>query len=175
MRHRENKRRYRARQREYVESLQQRLAETRDQQVAGMREVQLAAQKVVNDNIRLRALLRLKDVNDAVVESWLHGDEAPARVPRAGDTASPRSPITRTAPLSIVGPKCLDSVVILTKVNNRFPQKQLKHVTIYNSYRYLLVTMVAKRLRSPLPRRLTRIQFQLAISRDCRTDQTHRF
>jgi hypothetical protein len=102
IRHRESKRRYRARQREYVESLQQRLADTRDQQVAGMREVQLAAQKVVNDNIRLRALLRLKDVNDAVVESWLHGDEMPARVPRIGDTASSQSTIMRTAAVSIV-------------------------------------------------------------------------
>ena len=129
IRHRENKRRYRARKREYVESLQQRLADTRDQQVAGMREVQLAAQKVVNDNSRLRALLRLKGVNDAIVESWLHGDEAPARVSRVGDTAVSQSAITRTAPLSIVSLKCLDFVAILTKTDRRFPQKPLKHVT----------------------------------------------
>jgi len=175
VRHRENKRRYRARQREYVESLQQRLADTRDQQVAGMREVQLAAQKVVKENVRLRSLLRLKGVNDAVVESWLNGNEAPARVPGVGDTAFPQSQISRTEPLSIVSLKCQDYVVILTNMDTRFPQKQLKHVPIYNSYRCLLVTLLAERLKSPLPYHPTRIQFQLAILKARRTDQTHRF
>src|SRR5690242_9137297 len=91
IRHRENKRRYRARQREYVESLQQRLAETRDQQIAGMREVQLAAQKVVHDNSRLRTLIRLLGLEDNVVESWLHGIEAPASLLPVNDALSLRS------------------------------------------------------------------------------------
>lgn len=74
---RETKRRYRARKREYVESLQQQLVETRDQQVGGMQQVQLAAQKVVKDNSRLRTLLRLMGVEDIVVESWLRAVETP--------------------------------------------------------------------------------------------------
>ncbi|KIW94172.1 uncharacterized protein Z519_05488 [Cladophialophora bantiana CBS 173.52] len=97
IRHRENKRRYRARQREYVEGLQRRLADAHNQQVAGMREVQLAGQKVANDNSRLRALIRFMGVEDAVVESWLHGIETPARqLPRMSKRTNSNSVSTKS-------------------------------------------------------------------------------
>lgn len=44
---RDNKRRHRARQKEYVLDLERRLAETREQEIQATKEVQLAAQGVV--------------------------------------------------------------------------------------------------------------------------------
>ncbi|WEW55080.1 hypothetical protein PRK78_000508 [Emydomyces testavorans] len=118
IRHKENKRRYRARQREYVESLQQRLADARDQQVAGMREVQQAGQKVANDNSRLRTLLRFIGVQDAVVESWLHGVETPARLLRICDASSSCSLISKPTNPSDVSTKstqtCADLQLVLS-------------------------------------------------------------
>jgi hypothetical protein len=76
-RHRESKRRYRARQREYVESLESRLADGRTQQIAGMKDIQLAGQKVAHDNARLRDLIRFMGVEDVLVERWLLGDQPP--------------------------------------------------------------------------------------------------
>jgi hypothetical protein len=67
-----------------------------------MREVQLAAQKVANDNSRLRALLRFKGVEEKVIESWLRGDETLARMLPISDVLSPRSPISRATALGNV-------------------------------------------------------------------------
>jgi len=114
IRHRENKRRYRARQREYVESLEQRLSDSRDQQVAGIKEVQQAAQKVVNDNSRLRSLLRFIGVDDAVVESWLRGIETTVTLP------PPRPPIRdESSSCSIISkPSTLRNVRLKTQASS---------------------------------------------------------
>lgn len=72
---RENKRRSRARQKEYVQSLEKRDRETRQRQVTAAIEVQIAARKVSEENRRLRALLRKVGVPDEVVDARLAGEE----------------------------------------------------------------------------------------------------
>ena len=146
IRHRENKRRYRARQREYIESLQRRLAETRDQQVAGMREVQLAAQKVVNDNSRLRTLLRFVGVEDTVVESWLRGVNTPATLLPVNDATSPRSLISKPPALNNVSVQVLVSSPFSTKLSERFPINLPKHAPIYCTYHHPIVPILVTQL-----------------------------
>ncbi|KAK4139371.1 uncharacterized protein C8A04DRAFT_40785 [Dichotomopilus funicola] len=66
----ENKRRYRARQKEYVADLERRLAEARVQGINATTEVQLAARKVVSENGRLWELLRLAGFADEDIDVW---------------------------------------------------------------------------------------------------------
>jgi len=66
----ENKRRYRARRKEYVSDLERRLAEAREQGVNATMEVQSAARKVVEENGRLRELLRLAGFADEEIDVW---------------------------------------------------------------------------------------------------------
>jgi hypothetical protein len=135
-RHKESKRRYRARQREYVESLEQRLSDSRDQQVAGIKEVQLAAQKVVDDNSRLRALLRFTGVDDTIVESWLRGIETPANLlPSGGDAFSRSKPTTLRNVCTMVQ----TSSPSAAKMRGRFPLGLPKHVMISRTYHHLMV------------------------------------
>ncbi|KAK7212755.1 hypothetical protein V2G26_019933 [Clonostachys chloroleuca] len=72
----ENKRRYRARRKEYVSDLERRLAEAREQGVKATTEVQLAARKVVVENGRLRELLQLVGFTDEDIEVWARQDNA---------------------------------------------------------------------------------------------------
>ncbi|KAH7231776.1 uncharacterized protein BKA55DRAFT_524473, partial [Fusarium redolens] len=60
----ENKRRYRARQKEYVSDLERKVAEAREQGIKATTEVQLAAREVVIENGQLRDLLRLAGFTD---------------------------------------------------------------------------------------------------------------
>ncbi|KIW13671.1 hypothetical protein PV08_08862 [Exophiala spinifera] len=110
VRHRENKRRYRARRQEYVADLERRLADGRQQDVAAMREVQVAAQKVVNENARLRALLQVSGVEDKVIESWLHGDETCARARYMDNALSLPSSISTPMLLAPVSAKSCDLI-----------------------------------------------------------------
>ncbi|KAM7193075.1 hypothetical protein V8F20_008591 [Naviculisporaceae sp. PSN 640] len=66
----ENKRRYRARRKEYVSDLESRLAAAREQGVQASKEVQLAAQQVAIRNARLRDLLSLAGFDAFEIESW---------------------------------------------------------------------------------------------------------
>ncbi|GAB1316118.1 hypothetical protein MFIFM68171_06328 [Madurella fahalii] len=66
----ENKRRYRARQKEYVADLERRLAEARVQGINATTQVQLAARKVVAENGRIRELLRLAGFADEDIDVW---------------------------------------------------------------------------------------------------------
>jgi hypothetical protein len=66
----ENKRRYRARQKEYVSDLERRLAEAREQGIEATREVQLAARKVAVENSQLRDLLQLVGFTDEDINIW---------------------------------------------------------------------------------------------------------
>ncbi|KAK4122330.1 hypothetical protein N657DRAFT_499685 [Parathielavia appendiculata] len=70
----ENKRRYRARRKEYVADLERRLAEARAQGVKATKEVQSAARKVAAENGRLRELLRLAGFADKDIDGWATGD-----------------------------------------------------------------------------------------------------
>ncbi|KAH7201468.1 hypothetical protein DER44DRAFT_670535 [Fusarium oxysporum] len=76
----ENKRRYRARRKEYVSDLERRLAEAREQGIKATTEVQLAARKVVVENGQLRDLLRLAGFADEDINVWTRrepgGDDA---------------------------------------------------------------------------------------------------
>lgn len=55
---RDNKRRSRQRHKEHTTSLETRLRENKEQGVQATQEVQQSARKVVEDNVRLKALLR---------------------------------------------------------------------------------------------------------------------
>ncbi|KAH7176267.1 hypothetical protein EDB81DRAFT_34119 [Dactylonectria macrodidyma] len=67
----ENKRRYRARRKEYVADLERRLEEARERGVQATKEVQLAAQQVVQENARLRELLGLAGFSHEDVDAWV--------------------------------------------------------------------------------------------------------
>ncbi|KAG7284862.1 hypothetical protein NEMBOFW57_009477 [Staphylotrichum longicolle] len=66
----ENKRRCRARQKEYVADLKRRLADTRAQGISATIQVQLAARKVAAENECLRQLLRLAGFDDDEIDLW---------------------------------------------------------------------------------------------------------
>ncbi|KAH7305594.1 hypothetical protein B0I35DRAFT_444084 [Stachybotrys elegans] len=66
----ENKRRYRARRKEYVSDLERRLAEAREQGIKATVEVQLEARRVIVENGRLRDLLLLAGFSDEDVNVW---------------------------------------------------------------------------------------------------------
>ncbi|RYP47386.1 hypothetical protein DL768_006554 [Monosporascus sp. mg162] len=72
----ENKRRYRARRKEYVSDLERRLAEAREQRIEATTEVQLAARKVVVENGRLRELLRLVGFGDEDIDVWTRREDS---------------------------------------------------------------------------------------------------
>lgn len=67
---RDNKRRNRQRQKDYTSSLESRLKELQSQGVQATKEVQVSARKVVEENARLKALLRHTGVPDHVIETW---------------------------------------------------------------------------------------------------------
>ncbi|OCK98352.1 uncharacterized protein K441DRAFT_604248 [Cenococcum geophilum 1.58] len=71
---RDNKRRHRARQKEYILDLKRRVAETREQGVYAMKEVQLAAQRVTRENAKLRDLLRRTGYTDDTINAWVRED-----------------------------------------------------------------------------------------------------
>ncbi|KAH6988623.1 hypothetical protein EDB80DRAFT_172900 [Ilyonectria destructans] len=72
----ENKRRYRARRKEYVVDLEGRLKEARERGVQATKEVQLAAQQVVQENARLRELLSLAGFSPEDVDAWVKQGES---------------------------------------------------------------------------------------------------
>ncbi|KAH8672052.1 hypothetical protein BGZ60DRAFT_527486 [Tricladium varicosporioides] len=72
---RDNKRRNRQRQRDYTTGLEKKLKELQVQGVQATKEVQVSARRVVEDNVRLRALLSCIGVEDHVIETWRPGDD----------------------------------------------------------------------------------------------------
>ncbi|KAI5810917.1 hypothetical protein DFH27DRAFT_604995 [Peziza echinospora] len=70
---RENKRRSRARQKEYVQQLERRCREYEQAHVQATVEMQVAARKVAGDNKMLRLLLRKMGADDHMIDSWLEG------------------------------------------------------------------------------------------------------
>ncbi|KAL9104805.1 MAG: hypothetical protein Q9163_000303 [Psora crenata] len=72
---RDNKRRHRARRKEYVLDLERRLAQTREQEVQATKEVQLAAQRVARENAKLRELLRKTGFTDEAINTWVTDDQ----------------------------------------------------------------------------------------------------
>jgi hypothetical protein len=81
---RDNKRRSRLRQKQYIADLEEKLRDLQREGVKATKEVQASARRVVQDNIRLRALLRYKGVDDDTVNAWTpegmtHEQESPPR------------------------------------------------------------------------------------------------
>ncbi|KAN0078605.1 hypothetical protein V8E54_005118 [Elaphomyces granulatus] len=70
---RENQRRARARRKELIDDLKSRIRDYETQGVMATAQVQEAAQKVLLENRRLRALLAEKGVLTAEIEAFLHG------------------------------------------------------------------------------------------------------
>jgi hypothetical protein len=58
------------RQKEYVADLEEKLRHLQHKGVEATKEVQASARRVVKDNVRLRALLRAKGVDDATIDTW---------------------------------------------------------------------------------------------------------
>ncbi|KAF3309146.1 hypothetical protein TWF173_011379 [Orbilia oligospora] len=70
---RESKRRHRTRKKEYVEELERKLRDYQQQGVQAAPEVQVAALRVVEENIRLRELLRRVGVDNCTLQGRSHG------------------------------------------------------------------------------------------------------
>ena len=70
LRLRNNKRRHRARQKEYTADLESKLTELQQQGVQATIEIQRSARKVANENHRLRALLRHVGVDGKTIIRW---------------------------------------------------------------------------------------------------------
>jgi hypothetical protein len=68
---RDNQRRSRARRKEYIHDLEQRLWRFEQLGVEASQEIQAAGRKVAEENTLLRSLLRLRGVTDAEIEEYL--------------------------------------------------------------------------------------------------------
>jgi len=73
-RFRDNKRRHRARKKEYVQDLETKLAEYREQGVQATKEVQVAAQRIIRENAKLRELLRRTGYSAEAIDNWINQD-----------------------------------------------------------------------------------------------------
>ncbi|KAJ9645073.1 hypothetical protein H2199_003077 [Coniosporium tulheliwenetii] len=106
---RENKRKHRSRQKEYVADLERKLDEYRLQGIQATKEVQLSARRVAQENISLRLLLRQQGVDDVTVDAWVqkaldnHGSTSVCAEPEWGEaslvtpsTSTHISPLTNT-------------------------------------------------------------------------------
>ncbi|KAJ5464736.1 uncharacterized protein N7458_000422 [Penicillium daleae] len=88
---RDNQRRSRARRKEYIQSLEQRLRSFESLGVVASKEIQQAGRKVAKENALLRSLLVLRGVTQDEIETFLksHTEDTPRVVP------SPASAISR--------------------------------------------------------------------------------
>ncbi|ETS83275.1 hypothetical protein PFICI_05151 [Pestalotiopsis fici W106-1] len=73
---RENQRRSRARRKEYLQELEQRIRVYEQQGIEASTEIQQAARKVAEENRKLRALLTQQGVDESSIESYLHSPNA---------------------------------------------------------------------------------------------------
>ncbi|KAH7237838.1 hypothetical protein B0J15DRAFT_406149, partial [Fusarium solani] len=76
---RDNQRRSRARRREYLQELEQRLRVYELRGVEASSEVQQAARRVAEENRQLRGLLSLNGITDEYISHYLHRDTATAQ------------------------------------------------------------------------------------------------
>jgi hypothetical protein len=85
IRQRDNKRRHRERQKEYVADLERRLEEARQRGVQATKEVQAAAKQTAWENCRLRKILHDQGLDTDSINSLIYGDV------RSSGKASPPS------------------------------------------------------------------------------------
>lgn len=75
LRLRDNKRRHRARRKEYIVELERKASQFQNERVQATIEVQLSARKVVDENRRLRELLHRSGYSDEAINSWVSQPE----------------------------------------------------------------------------------------------------
>jgi len=92
---RDNKRNYRTRQKEYVAELEKTVREFRTQGVEATKEVQLSAQKVLQENARLRQLLRQHGIDCNKVETAISKTSVEMEKTSTIANISPRAHLTR--------------------------------------------------------------------------------
>ncbi|KAI4603103.1 hypothetical protein KJ359_005895 [Pestalotiopsis sp. 9143b] len=85
---RENQRRSRARRKEYLQELEQRIRVYEQQGIEASTEIQQAARKVADENRKLRALLVQQGIDESSIESYLH---SPNATPSLGQSAAGES------------------------------------------------------------------------------------
>ncbi|KAI0159000.1 hypothetical protein BJ166DRAFT_499030 [Pestalotiopsis sp. NC0098] len=85
---RENQRRSRARRKEYLQELEQRIRAYEQQGIEASTEIQQAARKVADENRKLRALLVQQGIDESSIESYLH---SPTATPSIGQSAAGES------------------------------------------------------------------------------------
>lgn len=96
---RENQRRFRARQKELVEELQQQLQEYKQNEIQANTIIQLAARKVAWENAQLRELLATKGVSSASIEAFLASKQQTKSITAARGFQS--SAVVHTSPSHI--------------------------------------------------------------------------
>ncbi|KAJ5731742.1 uncharacterized protein N7483_006250 [Penicillium malachiteum] len=84
---RDNQRRSRARRKEYIQDLEQRLRKFETEGIQATREVQEAGRKVAVENRLLRSLLILNDVSDQTVQEYLRAHTADISLPTSRSEA----------------------------------------------------------------------------------------
>ncbi|KFA54144.1 hypothetical protein S40293_07019 [Stachybotrys chartarum IBT 40293] len=113
---RENQRRSRARRREYLQELEQRLRLCELQGVEASAEVQLAARRVAGENKQLRELLNKCGIGDEHIEQYLQtgitpfAENAPAQSYSTGNPGSAVQSLQHL--ISPRRPTCLDNTAI---------------------------------------------------------------
>ncbi|KAL2169285.1 hypothetical protein VTG60DRAFT_6288 [Thermothelomyces hinnuleus] len=96
---RDNQRRSRARKREYIQELEQRLRLAEQRGVQASLELQAAARQVAEENKKLRLLLRLHGVSDRSIDAYLAGES------RKGERGRAREPPAAPAPAPAPAPE----------------------------------------------------------------------
>ncbi|KAF5020500.1 hypothetical protein F66182_7463 [Fusarium sp. NRRL 66182] len=89
---RDNQRRSRARRREYLQELEQRLRVYELQGVEASSEVQQAARRVAEENRQLRGLLNRHGISDDYISSYLHSGAAAQADPTVISHFTPNNP-----------------------------------------------------------------------------------
>ncbi|KAH8201242.1 hypothetical protein TruAng_004559 [Truncatella angustata] len=90
---RDNQRRSRARRKEYLQDLEQRLRIYELQGVEASAEIQQAARRVLDENKKLRVLLNEQGVTDSQIESFLQASNTAVSYTPQGPTAAEESVI----------------------------------------------------------------------------------
>lgn len=101
---RDNQRRSRARRKEYIQSLEQRLRSFERLGVVASQEIQQAGRKVTKENALLRSLLVLRGVTREEIAAFLksHTESTPQTIPTPAPASQPVSPsIELSLPLGV--------------------------------------------------------------------------
>ena len=127
---RNNQRRSRARRKEYVEDLEQRLRQFERHGVEATTEVQTAARKVARENVLLRALLVTKGVSNNEIDEYLRAKPynpdiipAPAKAPISGSETD-TGPVIPLAPIQgpLIRAPCSPGNNCYNQKNNLSPE-----------------------------------------------------